>query len=486
LKKIRLDGGQPIILCDAPWGRGGSWGEDNVIIAALDTRAGLSRIAADSGKAALITERESGEISHRWPQVLPGGKAVLFTANSVPANYDEASIAVVSLPDRHKKVVLEHAGLYPRYLPSGYIIYVTKGSLFAVPFDLGKLAVHGTPKIVLENISSDQSYGFAQLDFSQSGTFLYHRGGTEALRTIHWLYSDGKTELLSSEGAIYNMPRVSPDGGRLAVVVADGSSADIWVYDLGGRGSRIRVPGVPSVSTNPLWSPDGKYLVFQSQGGIFWTLADGADKPRLLTKSSRAQTPSSFTSDGSQLIFFEQLPDGGALIQKVSLRMQSGLLEAGEPELVLKTSTGNPFPALSPDGKWLAYASSAESGDYNVYVRAFPDGGTQKVISTSGGNFPVWSPTAKELFYRTQDRKIMVTTYTVKGDSFIAEPPRPWSEKQLANTGLTPNFDLDPKNKRFAVVMSADNPEPPETRSHMTLVVNFFDEVRRRVTLGAK
>ena len=98
----------------------------------------------------------------------------------------------------------------------------------------------------------------------------------------------------------------------------------------------------------------------------------------------------------------------------------------------------------------------------------------------------MWSPTAKELFYRTQDRKIMVTTYTVKGDSFIAEPPRPWSEKQLANTGLTPNFDLDPKNKRFAVVMSADNPEPPETRSHMTLVVNFFDEVRRRVTLGAK
>lgn len=201
-----------------------------------------------------------------------------------------------------------------------------------------------------------------------------------------------------------------------------------------------------------------------------------------MTKGPRLQFPASFTPDGSRLAFYEEKPGGGAVIRTVPLKASSGQPQAGEPELFLETPTGNPYPAFSPDGRWLAYAS-AESG---VYVRAFPDRGTKRLISTSGGNFPVWSRNGKELFYRTEDQRIMVAAYEVNGDSFVADTPRAWSERQIANTGLTPNFDLAPDGRRFAVLMPADSPEPQESRSHVTLLLNFFDEVRRRVAAGGK
>jgi Tol biopolymer transport system component/tRNA A-37 threonylcarbamoyl transferase component Bud32 len=483
LKKTRVDGGQPVALFDAPAGRGASWSEDGSIIAALDIRDGLSRIAADGGKVAPVTERELGELSNRWPHVLPGGKAALFSATSVPNNYEEADIAVVSLEDRHRKIVLAHAGLYPRYLPSGHIIYVKKGALFAVPFNVSRLEVGGAATSVLEDVSNDSNFGFAQLDFSRSGTILYHRGGTEKLNIIQWLDGAGKTESVRAEPALYAMPRVSPDGSRLALAIVEGPDAAVWVYDW-RRGTRTRLTVGPGVNTDPVWSPDGRYVVFQAAGGgIFWTPADGADKPKPLTKSQRLQFPTSFTPDGSRLALFEQEPGGRALIKTVPLRGNSGQPLPGEPELFLETPTTNSYPAFSPDGRWLAYASS-ESGVYEVYVRAFPDRGTKRLISTSGGNFPVWSRNGRELFYRTEDQRIMVATYTVKGDSFAADTPRVWSERQLVNTGLTLNFDLAPDGKRFAVLMPAENPEPRETRSHLTLVLNFFDEVRRRAPAG--
>jgi Tol biopolymer transport system component len=484
LKKTRLDGGQPIALCDAPAGRGASWSEDGTVIAALDIRGGLSQIAADSGKAASVTEREPAELSHRWPQVLPGGKAVLFTVGSAPNNYEDASIAVVSLKDRQKRILLEYGGMFPRYLPSGHIIYSTKGTVFAVRFDLARLEISGAASPVLENVWSDANYGFAQLDSSRSGTILYHKGGAQGSKIIQWLDGAGKTESVRAEPGNYQMPRVSPDGGRLALSVIEGSDASIWVYDL--RGARTRLTVGPGVNTDPVWSPDGRYVVFQaSGGGLSWTPADGADKPKPLTKSQRLQFPTSFAPDASRLAFFELEPGGGTLIKTVPLRQDSGQPVAGEAELFLKTPTTGPYPAFSPDGRWLAYAS-ADSGVYDVYVRAFPDKGTKWLISTTGGNLPSWSRNGKELFYRTEDHRIMVATYTVKGDSFVAATPRVWSQKPLANTGLTGNLDLAPDGKHFAVLIAADSPEPQETRSHITLLLHFFDEVRRRLESGGK
>jgi serine/threonine-protein kinase len=155
-------------------------------------------------------------------------------------------------------------------------------------------------------------------------------------------------------------------------------------------------------------------------------------------------------------------------------------MRAGESQLFLKTSTINSFPAFSPDGRWLAFAD-APAGFYEVYVRSFPDNGTQVQISNAGGILPLWSRNGHELFYRTEDQRIMVANYTLKGATFVADKPRVWFGKQLANTGVAPNLDLAPDGKRFVVLMPPEGQEPRERQSHVTLVVNFFDEVRRRV-----
>jgi serine/threonine-protein kinase len=481
LKKTRIDGGEPVTLCDAPAGRGASWGDDGNIIAALDSQTVLSQVPSGGGKAVSVTNFSLGENTHRWPQVLPGGKGVLFNASIAVGNFDEAGIAVVSLTDHRRKTLLEHAGMYPRYLPSGHLVYVTKGTLFAVPFDLERLEVRGaaTP---LEAVSINPTLGFGQLDFSRSGTLAYRTGGTEGLRTIQWLDGAGKTASLGTEPAFYQYPKLSPDGSRLAYMVSQGSSTDLWIYDL-QRGSKTRLTnGI--VAVNSVWSPDGRFVVFQSAGGTFWTRTDGAGKPQPLTQSKTMQVPGSFTPDGTRLVFSELTP-AGAEIRTVQVESGSGQLRAGEPQLFLKTSTQNTFAAFSPDGRWLAYAD-AESGSFEVYVRAFPDKGVKVQISNAGGIMPVWSRKRHELFYRAEDQRIMVANYTVNGESFLADKPRVWFGKQLANLGTGGNFDLAPDGKRFVVLMPAEGPEPRETQSHVTLVVNFFDEIRRRVAAQGK
>lgn len=234
-----------------------------------------------------------------------------------------------------------------------------------------------------------------------------------------------------------------------------------------------------------VWSPDGQFLVFQSAGGMFWTRADGAAEPRPLTLSKSLQFPTSFAPDGTRLVFSELIPGGGTEIQTVPLEGGSGQLKAGKPVSFLKTRVVNAFAAFSPDGRWLAYANT-ESGSYEVYVRAFPDTGTKVLISNAGGVMPIWSRNGRELFYRTEDQRIMAVNYTVKGDLFVPDKPRLWSGKQLANSGLSTNFDIAPDGKSFIVLMPADSPEPRETQSHVKIATNFFDEVRRRVAAQGK
>jgi Tol biopolymer transport system component len=482
LKKTRIDSGEPIYLCDAAVGRGASWGEDGHIIVALDAQAGLSRVPLEGGKPIPFTELNLGENSHRWPQVLPGAKAVLFNASSQYGNFDEAAIAVMSRTDQTKKIVLERAGMYPRYLPSGHLIYVTKGTLFTVPFDIDTREVRG-PATPLQDVASDTNFGFAQLDFSRSGALAYRTGGTDRLRTIQWLDGMGRTTPLVSEAASYMFLRLSPDGGRLAFMVNQGSTGDLRIYD-SLRGSTTRLTN-GLVATHPVWTPDGRFVVFQSVGGMFWTRADGAVKPQPLTQRKTIQFPTSFAPDGKRLVFTELISGAGAEIRTVPVESGSGQMRAGEPQSFLKTSTINAFAAFSPDGRWLAYAD-AEAGAYEVFVRAFPDNGAKVQISNAGGVMPIWSQDGHELFYRTEDQRIMVVSYAVKGESFVAGKPRVWFGKQLANIGLTVNLDLAPDGKRVVALMPAESPERREAQNHVMLVVNFFDEVRRRVAAQGK
>ena len=347
---------------------------------------------------------------------------MLFTANTTPSGWDGANIEVVSLAD-HRRKTLVRGGTSGRYLPSGHLIYLNRGTLFAVPFDVDRLEVRGTPSPVLDKVGYGAD-GSAQFDFSQTGTLVYSSGEAGGgLLTVQWLDSAGKTQPLLAKPDAYLRPSLSPDGNRLAI-----GTSDIWVYEW-QRDTMTRLT-FDSSALYPIWSPDGRYILFSApQGGIFWTRSDGSGKPQPLTQSKNIQNPWSFTPDGKLLAYQDVGPESGYHLWTVALESDGTGLRAGKPDPFLQTSFDERHPSFSPDGRWMAYDSN-ESGSFQVYVRAFPDKGGKWQISNSGGVYPVWSRNGRELFFRTEDSQIMVASYTVKGDSLVADKPRVWSENE--------------------------------------------------------
>jgi serine/threonine-protein kinase len=234
----------------------------------------------------------------------------------------------------------------------------------------------------------------------------------------------------------------------------------------------------------PVWSPDGRYIVFRAVGeGTSATRSDGAGKPQPLTQNKKRQFPWSFTPDGKRLAFFES-GGGGYDLWTVPLEGDSAGLRGGQPEVFLQTQADERHLSFSPDGRWLAYSSN-ESGAFQVYVRALPDKGGKWQISDSGGTYPMWSHNGDELFFETLDNHIMVAPYTVKGDHFAAGKPRLWSEKQLGGTAnVAKNVDLAPDGKRVVALIPAETTEGQKAQNHMIFLENFFDEVRRRTALS--
>lgn len=484
LKKIPADGGAAIVLCNSGNPRGGSWGEDGSIFATLTFPGVVSRIPSIGGTPTPVTDLAKNESVHNWPQILPGGRAVLFTAKPRTGTYENATIEVMSLQDRRRKTLIQ-GGSYGRYVGSsaghGYLIYYNRGSLFAAPFDLDALETHGPPVPVLEGIQYNDQTGFAHLDFSRTGTLLYRRAGS-GLVTAQWLDSEGKTQALLAKPGNYAGPHLSPDGQRLAVEMAAGSNRDIWVYEWHRDTlTRLTFDAGGGTVMNPVWSPDGRYIAFAGKGGIFWTRSDGAGKSEPLTQSKNVQTPWSFTPDGKRLAFDELDPTVGSALWTLPLESDGTGLRGGKPELFLESSFNESMPMFSPDGRWLAY-NSYEPETYQVYVRPFPDRGGKWQISNGGGSDPVWSRNGRELFFRTADNRIMVATYTVKGDSFVADQPRGWSEKRLGGR----DYDVAPDGKRIAALMPVVTTESQQAQSHVVFLLNFTDELRRKVPLNSK
>ncbi len=485
LQKISVEGGSAITLCNSSVAEGGSWGEDGNIIAALSSTGGfLSLIPAAGGVPTPVTQLAQGQNTHRWPQILPGSKAVLFTSNTTTAAFDGANIEVVSLKDHHRKT-LQRGGAFGRYLPTsngiGHLVYINKGTLFAVPFDPETLEVRGTPSPVLQEVAYSNGNGSAQFDFSRNGTLIYRSGGAAQgnLTTVQWLDASGKTQPLLAKPGTYQRPRLSPDGQRLAL--DDGE--DIWVYET-RRDTMTRLTfGGPNII--PVWSPDGRYIAFDGPGGIWCVRSDGASKPQPLIQSKNVLFPWSFAPDGKRLTYNEINPGTAGDLGTVTIESDGTGLRAGKPEIFLQTPADERTPTFSPDGRWLAYISN-ESGTFQVYVRAFPDKGGKWQISNAGGAYPFWSSNAHELFFRGDDNRIMVATYTAKADSFVPDKPRVWSDKQLANLGAVSPYDLAPDGKRIAALMPVETAEAQKAQNHVIFLENFFDEVRRRTATQAK
>jgi Tol biopolymer transport system component/predicted Ser/Thr protein kinase len=486
LRKVSVEGGTEIVLCDAASSyTGADWGDDGNIIASLQVSGGLSRVPSAGGAPTPVTELQGEERTHRWPQVLPGGKAVLFTAENSTVGFDEAHIDVLTLTDHRRKTV-QQGGTYGRYLAAsggmGYLVYVNRGTLFAVPFDPEKLETFGSPTPILQQVSYSPMFGSAKLSFSRTGTLMYRSRAIDASHVvIQWLDAAGKSEPLLDKPGLFVNPHFSPDGERLAVANDDAKSG-IWIYDI-RRDTLSPLTGEKN-GTNPVWTPDGQNIVYQAPDGISYARSDGGSRPETLTTSKDFQYPAAFSPDGKWLAFNQIGPQGFDL-WTVSVQREGRTLKAGKPELFQRTNFGNRGARFSPDGRWLAYSSN-ESGSSQVYVRAFPGQGGHWQISGNGGTSPIFARNGKELFFfDVLGDRIMVASYSVKGDMFVVEKPREWSKQSVALTlggAVGAQYDVAPDGKRIAVASYAGG-STQQDAGHVIFLENFIDELQRKAPL---
>ena len=486
LKKVAVEGGSAITLGDVPTVYGGSWSEDGNII--LGTATGLLRMPATGGVAQPV---KGSEETQAFPQVLPGAQAVLFNGRLQGGDFEASDIGVLEFATGQRKALL-HGGYWPRYLATsggtGHLLYMHEGTLFGVGFDPQRLEIRGTPTPLLQDIaaSADATSGGGQFAYSETGTLVYLSGRAQNnVFPIQWLDGAGKITALLAQPGAYNTPRLSPDGKRLAYTVKGGKGGDVWVYDLERETPTqltFTAPGIIEVA----WAADSQHVVFGDGAALWWIRADGAGQPQRLLEKMDNPRPASFSpamGKEGRLVFS---PLGSSLPDLWTMPV-----DLSDPEHP-KPGKAEPFlvdpkvvevdPAFSPDGKFLAYASN-ESGPNEVFVRPFPGPGGKWKVSTAGGKFPAWSRATHEILFLGGDDHIMAASYTLSGDTFSAGKPRVWSPTPVRRMGVQQNFDVSPDGKR--VVMF---PQPAVAESqgnlHATFLLNFFDEVRRRVPVG--
>ncbi|MCI0402501.1 MAG: serine/threonine-protein kinase [Acidobacteria bacterium] len=492
LKKAAVSGGGTITLCDTPNSRGGWWGEDGTIILAADSRHPLVKVSAAGGSPEPLTQLDAkrSELTHRWPQVLPGGRAVLFTAHNAGTSFDQSHIQVQSLVTGEKKTI-HQGGSYARFIPDpvaggarGYLVFARQSALFAAPFDLKRLEMIGQPAPFLERVATTMGTGGAQFAFSYTGAFLYLPGDdSSASASLSWMDAQGRFQPLRAAGANYLEPRFSPDGTRLAMEINEAGTSDIWVYDW-RRDTLTRLTFAPSGARcrRPVWTRDGLRIAYDCDRpdapGICWKRSDGAGDEQLLLASKLPVAAFSWSADGKTLAFTQEDPKttGDIWTLPVEGDERSGW-KPGQPRPFLVTPFFESGAAFSPDGRWLAYHSN-ESGNSQIYVRPFPGPGGKWQVSAEGGFHATWSRNTRELFFKSPDEKIMVATWTASGDSFRAEKPRLWSEGQLTNRGFNRNFDLHPDGKRFAVLRAPEGTEAAGP-SRALLILNVQRDLRR-------
>ena len=489
LKKISVTGGAAIALCDAPNGRGGSWAEDGTIVFTPQNGPGVTllRVPAAGGKPEPLTTLAEGEVTQRWPQILPGGKAVLYSGSATPGGFEDANIVVQPLPSGARKIV-QRGGFYGRYLLSGHLVFMHEGTLFAAAFDLDRLDTTGPPVPLVESVAANAgggSAGAAHFAVSSAGTLAYLAGqGFNNSAPIHWLTRDGKATLLRSAFSNWSNPQFAPDGRRLAMEIFDGRQWDVWTYEW-ARDTLSRLTFEATDDEKPVWTPDGRRIAFaarrrdQSNFNLYWQRADGTGEAQRLTESKNVQFPVSWHPSGKFLAFTEQ---AGTTQQDLMILPMEGDeasgWKPGKPTVFLNSPFVELEPMFSPDGRWIAYFSN-ETGRLEVYVRPFPGPGSKWQISTDGGTYPSWSRTRQELFYSSApDQRIMVASYSVAGDAFRPDKPRLWSDARFTLRPRQRSLDLHPDGERFAL-SALPASQAAAKQDKVGFIFNFFDELRR-------
>ena len=396
----------------------------------------------------------------RWPAVLPDADAALVTLWS--GNLHDAEIGVVSLESGAVKRL--GAGAGAQYA-AGHIVFAQadgSGSLLAAPFDLRALEITG-PAVPVEDGVRVYPGGASQYAISHSGTLIFEPID-HTQRSLILVDRAGESELLSPDFRPSDQARLSPDGRRVAMVIAEGNDRDVWIYDL-DQGAFSRLTNFGAVE-NPSWTPDGKQVTFASNRrgpqDLYWRPWDGsAPAERLVTGGGEVW--SGFWSSGGRSLFFRQTRLAtGEDIMRLSLDSD----EAPEPFLFSEDSEINPAP--SPDGRSLAYASD-ESGTWQIYIHPYP-GGARQLVSRSGGVGPVWAPSGRELFYLSGDSLMVARVETTSG--LRVSSPELLFRRDFVRNG----FDVHPDGNAFLMLRDEEQP-----RKELVIVFNWFTELRSRV-----
>jgi Tol biopolymer transport system component len=503
LKKISVNGGAPVMLAEARNARGASWSENGIIVASLINTNGLYRVAADgSFTPQELTKLTHNESTHRWPQVLAGGKVAIFTVSDNLSDYENASVEAVDMRTGERKL-LRSGAYFGRITPTGQLLYVHGGAVFAEAIsgvtgdvrDLKSLAPQGNPVAVLDDVASLSSSGTGQFDFSKNGVFLYASGkaAPDMWSMIGWdgptgklIFGAGsdKTQTQIFKNQPYFTPRFSPDGKRLALGL-ESRGLDVYVYDF-ATDVLTRLTFGGQLAYNPVWAPDGKHLIYQQVSGdtqsLEWIRSDGGGGPQKLLEAKAQMTPRSFSPDGKYLAYHTGTQTNSDIYFLPLDLSDPEHPKPGQPQLFVGTPANEIQPSISPDGHWVAYASD-ETGTYQVYVRPFrADAGGKWQVSAEGGISPSWARDGKSLYFTGLDQRIMLATYSVSGQSFVASKPRVWSQHRILSPTGDPNYDISPDDRTIVALVHTTLPNGEPENVKATFLLNFFEELRRRTS----
>ena len=484
LRKVALAGGPAVTLWEGDKEAvGGSWGEDDTIVFGRRGRGDeLLRMPGVGGTAEVVTtlrpdDTEEAEYDHRWPELLPGGTAVLFSVTGTNGDSTGSQVAVKSFDTGERRMLLQ--GSMPRYARSGHLLFAREDSVWAAPFDADRLEVTGEAVPVLEDVDFSGA-GLSRFAVADNGSLVYlpNRGGGVGGSPV-WVDREGREEPLGLPANEYYWPRLSPEGTRLAVSVLE-PDQDVWVSEI-ARGDLTPLTVAPADDFLPIWTPDGQEIVFASrreggQLGLFSKRADGTGpvEPLMMAETIGFLVPHSWSPDGRTLAFgYSDIgPDIGVLTLDGDREWQP----------LFQTAASELHPAISPNGAWIAYTSDV-SGRLEIYVERFPDIGNRVTISTGGGQTPHWSPAGDELFYRRLDGAMMMVPLDATDTAQRLAPGTPellFDGSSYQQTPLPPlqNYDLSPDGDRFVMIRSGGD---ATELSQIVIVQNWFEELKRLV-----
>jgi len=475
LKKASLAGSAIEVICDASNPRGASWADDDQIYFAPTNITSIWRVSASGGSPTEVTQvdRSQGEVSHRYPHVLPNGGGLVFTIWHGPGA-DEKTVAWQPGSGGPHRVLVRggDSGIFVR---PGSLVYARGDELLAVPFNPSKPAPASTVPVGLsEHVIGESVEGAAYA--SASTVLAYLAGGPARLgRRLVWVDATGKIDPVPLPERMYEQVSLSPDGQRAIVQLTD-SVVGLWMYDI-ARATLAPFATTGGSSQAPVWTPDGKHVIYRATRNglrnLFWKASDGAsDEERLTMKEHVIQSPSSVSPDGRWLVYSEAGVNAADDLWMLPLDGDR------KPRVLVASPANDGNGRISPDGKWLAFESEP-SGHPEVYVQPFPGPGPRTQISLDGGNEPLWSSSGRQLFYLAGDRLMVVETTTSPG--FSATIPRPVVVGQYipSPNGVT-GYAVDPASGRFLRVQQT---KPALPINAIRLVLNWTDELK---ALGLK